>query len=110
MNSPCAAPAWAVGDRAMWLSEMYHGDRPCEIEVEVLAVGHGLLAVKVVDAPEGRPFCAKPATLRRPAPKRRKVVVAEWCAEGGVVRWDQFKPEGFWAPTGRTHEFEVSDE
>jgi hypothetical protein len=96
------APTWRVGDRAVWLSDKYED----ATEVEVLAVGPELLAVKFVDAPEGRPFCTRPATLRRPAPKRRKVVVREFDTGNGLV-WDE---KGLnWEPTGRAHEFEVDE-
>jgi hypothetical protein len=102
------APAWAVGDRAVWLSDKYED----ATEVEVLAVGPELLAVKFVDAPEGRPFCTRPATLRRPAPKRRKVVVQrEYRHKIGSLRWIE-EPAGvghMWEPTGRAHEFEVDE-
>jgi hypothetical protein len=102
------APTWRVGDRAVWLSDKYED----ATEVEVLAVGPELLAVKFVDAPEGRPFCTRPATLRRPAPKRRKVVVQrEYRHKIGSLRWIE-EPAGvghMWEPTGRAHEFEVDE-
>lgn len=47
--------------------------------------------------------------ISRPPPKKRTVTVAEWSA-GNVLVWSEVKPEGYWAQTGRTHEFEMDDE